>query len=90
MVLFWPSMMVLMYGLLRLMGSAVPAPQFPVLAPLVGFLVAFVAAMGEEYDPRIVGPIVTFGAIIVTVVWGPQTLARYRNPWPGRLHSSAS
>jgi membrane protease YdiL (CAAX protease family) len=176
--------MVLTYGLLRLMGSSVPAPQFPVLAPLVGFLVAFIAALGEElgwsgyvidpmqdrsnalqasillglvwaawhlvllvqaqrspeyiawqslvyvpervlfvwlynitgksvfatagfhamlnvswqlfpingsfYDPRIMGLIVTFAAIIVSVVWGPQTLARYRNPWPGRLRSSAS
>ncbi len=183
-ILFWPGVMILMYVLLRLMGSPVPAPEFPILAAMVGSLVAFIAALGEElgwsgyvidrmqnrsnalqasillglvwaawhlvllvqaqrsaeyiawqslvyvpervlfvwlynntgksifatavfhamlnvswqlfpingsfYDPRITGLIVTFAAIIVTVVWGPQTLARYRNPWPGRLRSSAS
>jgi CAAX protease family protein len=31
------------------------------------------------YDPRIIGPIIAFAAAIVTVVWGPRTLARYRN-----------
>ena len=31
------------------------------------------------YDPRITGLIVAFAAAIVTVVWGPRTLARHRN-----------
>ena len=31
------------------------------------------------YDPRIAGMIVAFAAAIVTVVWGPRTLARYRD-----------
>jgi membrane protease YdiL (CAAX protease family) len=30
------------------------------------------------YDPRITGLLVAFAAVIVTVVWGPRTLARYR------------
>lgn len=47
-ILLMPGVMVLAYGLLRLMGSPIPAPQFPVLAPLVGFIVAFIAALGEE------------------------------------------
>jgi uncharacterized protein len=34
---------------------------------------------GSHYDPRISGPIIAFVAVIVTVVWGPLTLARYRN-----------
>ena len=34
---------------------------------------------GSHYDPRIAGLIITFVAAIVTVVWGPRTLARYRN-----------
>jgi membrane protease YdiL (CAAX protease family) len=33
----------------------------------------------EYYDPRITGLITAFAAAIVTVVWGPRTLARYRN-----------
>ncbi len=171
-VLFWPGVMVVSYGVLRLMGVPVPAPQFSVLTPLVMFLVAFIAALGEElgwsgyatdplqdrssalqasillglvwaawhivllvqaqqspeytlwqclayvpervlfvwlynntgksvfgvavfhamlnvswqlfpingsfYDPRITGLIVTFAAVLVTVVWGPRTLARCR------------
>ncbi len=32
---------------------------------------------GSYYDPRSVGLISTFAAILVTVVWGPRTLARY-------------
>ena len=38
------------------------------------------------YDPRITGLITTFVAAIVVFVWGPQTLARYGNPWRGRPH----
>ncbi len=47
-VLLMPSVMVLSFGLMRLMGSPLPVPQFPVLVAL-GMLVAFfVAALGEE------------------------------------------
>jgi uncharacterized protein len=31
------------------------------------------------YDPRVTGPIIALAAVIVTVVWGPGTLARYSN-----------
>jgi uncharacterized protein len=41
---------------------------------------------GSYYDPRIAGLITTFAAILVTVVWGPQTLARHR---ASRLGSQA-
>jgi hypothetical protein len=34
---------------------------------------------GSHYDPRITGLITALAAAIVTVVWGPRTLARYRN-----------
>ncbi len=34
---------------------------------------------GSHWDPRITGIIVTVVAVIVTVVWGPRTLARYRS-----------
>jgi len=33
---------------------------------------------GSFYDPRITALIVIFAAVIVTIVWGPQTLAQYR------------
>ncbi len=170
--LFWPGVMVLSYGVMRLMGSPIPAPQISVLAALIGSLVAFIFALGEElgwsgyviepmqdrsnalqaslllglvwaawhlvllvqaqrtpeyivwqsctylaervlfvwlynntgksvfatavfhamlnvtwqlfpingsfYDPRITGLILTLAAVIVTFLWGPKTLARYR------------
>jgi membrane protease YdiL (CAAX protease family) len=47
-VLLMPGVMVLSYGLMRLMGSQLPTPQFPVLATLAMFLVSFIAALGEE------------------------------------------
>ncbi len=34
---------------------------------------------GSHWDPRIAGFIVAFTATVVTVIWGPRTLARYRN-----------
>jgi membrane protease YdiL (CAAX protease family) len=33
---------------------------------------------GSYYDPRITGILITLVAVIVTVVWGSKTLARYR------------
>ena len=173
-ILLMPGVMVFSYGLMRLMGVALPTPQFTVLAALALFLAFFIAALGEElgwsgyvidpmqdrwnslqtsillglvwaawhivpylqahrslawiawqclftmavrvllvwlynntgksvfaatlfhamrnvsiflfpiygsyYDPRIAGLITTFAAVLVTVVWGPQTLARCRTP----------
>jgi membrane protease YdiL (CAAX protease family) len=171
-ILMMPGVMALSYGLMRWMGSPVPAPQFPVLAPLVMFLAFLFSSLGEElgwmgysidpmqdqlsalpaslllgsawaawhiipvlqagrspawiawqclfwvtsrvlfvwlynntgksvfaaavyhamlnvtwqlfpingsfYDPRITGLIVAVVAVIVTFLWGPQTLAQYR------------
>ncbi|NIM90139.1 MAG: CPBP family intramembrane metalloprotease [Candidatus Aminicenantes bacterium] len=34
---------------------------------------------GSHYDPRIIGLLTVFSVIIVTVVWGPRTLARNKN-----------
>jgi hypothetical protein len=33
---------------------------------------------GSYYDPRVTGLIMTSAAVIVIVVWGPRTLARFR------------
>ena len=38
----------------------------------------FFPEYGSHWDPRIVGPITAFAAAIVTIVWGPRTLARFR------------
>lgn len=34
---------------------------------------------GSHYDPRIIGLITALAAVIVTIVWGPRTLAKNRN-----------
>jgi uncharacterized protein len=47
-VLLKPGVMVLTYGLMRVMGLPLPTPQFSVLAALVMFLVFLIAALGEE------------------------------------------
>jgi membrane protease YdiL (CAAX protease family) len=48
MILLMPALMALSYGLMRLMGTQVPGPQFALLAPLAMFAMFFVAALGEE------------------------------------------
>lgn len=47
-LLVMPVTTALMYLLLRLTGSPLPAPEFPLLAAMVMFLAFFVAALGEE------------------------------------------
>ena len=47
-LLLMPSVMVLSYGLMRLIGVPLPTPQFPVLEVLALLLVFFIAALGEE------------------------------------------
>lgn len=48
MVLLYPGMTMVEYGLLRLSGSPIPLPQFSFLAPLPMFLLFFVAGVSEE------------------------------------------
>ena len=43
-----PAMMVLQYGLLKLMGPVLAEPQLPVLTVPVSFAVFFIGALGEE------------------------------------------
>ena len=47
-VLLMPGVTVLSYGFMRLTGSSVPTPQFPVMAPLVMFIGFFIAGLAEE------------------------------------------
>jgi len=35
---------------------------------------------GSAYDPRVAGALLAVVAAIVTVIWGPRTLARFRSP----------
>jgi membrane protease YdiL (CAAX protease family) len=75
-ILFWPGVTVVSYGLMRLMGSPIPAPEFPVLAALIGFLVSFIAALGEElgWSGYVVEPMqdrsnALQASILLGVVW---------------------
>jgi membrane protease YdiL (CAAX protease family) len=47
-VLLMPAVMVLSYGLMRMMGLPLPTLQFPVLVAPVMFLAFFITAQGEE------------------------------------------
>jgi membrane protease YdiL (CAAX protease family) len=47
-LLLWPAMMVLQYGLMKLMAVPLPDPRLPGLMLPVSFLVFFIAAVGEE------------------------------------------
>ena len=47
-LLLWPAVMVLEYGLITLMGAPLPDPQLPVPILPVSFAVFFIAAAGEE------------------------------------------
>lgn len=45
---------------------------------------------GSHFDPRVSAPIITVVAALVTALWGPQTLARFRYARPDKPHPSAS
>jgi membrane protease YdiL (CAAX protease family) len=47
-LLLMPGVMVVSYGLMRLMGVSLPTPQFTLLAPFALFVVFFITALGEE------------------------------------------
>ena len=40
---------------------------------------------GSYYDPAITGVIIAIIAVIVTFLWGPKTLARYRCTYPSSM-----
>jgi len=45
---------------------------------------------GSHWDPRITGLILAFATAIVTILWGPRTLARYRMSRKSKLRYSKS
>lgn len=76
MILFWPGVMVLSFGLMRLMGSSIPAPQFSVLTLLTLFLATFLAGLGEELgwsgyaiDPMQDRLTALWASIVLGLVW---------------------
>jgi CAAX protease family protein len=60
-LLFWPGVMVLSYGVIRLAGSPIPIPQLTVWKPLVLLVACFIAALGEElgWMGYMIGPMQT-------------------------------
>jgi membrane protease YdiL (CAAX protease family) len=75
-LLFWPAMMLLQFGLVKLMGLPVPDPQVPVLMIPVSFVIFFMAALGEEvgWQGYAVGPLqerwsALAASIILGIVW---------------------
>jgi membrane protease YdiL (CAAX protease family) len=72
----WPAMMVLEYGLMKLMGVPLPDPQLPVVMLPVSFAAFFIAALGEEvgWQGYAIDPLqdrwnALTASIIVGIVW---------------------
>ena len=76
-VLFlWPAVMVLEYGLLKLVGVPLPDPRLPVLMLPLSFAIFFVAAVGEEmgWQGYAIDPLqgrwgALTASILVGIVW---------------------
>jgi membrane protease YdiL (CAAX protease family) len=73
---FWPAVMVLQYGLMKLMAVSLPDPQIPVLMVLVSSVLFFIAALGEEvgWQGYAIGPLrdrwnALTASIILGIVW---------------------
>jgi membrane protease YdiL (CAAX protease family) len=41
--------------------------------------------LGSHYDPAVMAALTAGAALVVTYLWGPNTLARYRLAWPRAL-----
>jgi len=72
----WPAMMVLEYGLMKLMGVPLPDPRLPGLMLPVSFAVFFIAALSEEvgWQGYAMDPLqdrwnALTASIIVGIVW---------------------
>ena len=83
-VLLMPGVMVLSYGLMRLMGEPLPAPQFTALAALAMLVTFFVAALGEElgWSGYIIEPMqgrwnALEASILLGLVWAAWHIVPY-------------
>lgn len=75
-ILLMPCIMVLSYGVIRLLGVTLPAPQFSAGMLLALFVAFFVAALGEElgWSGYAIDPLqdrfdALWGALLLGVVW---------------------
>jgi hypothetical protein len=75
-LLLWPAMMILQYGLVKLMGVPLPDPRLPGLMLPVSFTLFFIAALGEEvgWQGYAIDPLqdrwgALTASIIVGIVW---------------------
>src|SRR4029079_9032801 len=75
-ILLMPSIMVLSYVAMRLMGVALPVPQFAFATTLMLLVVCFIAAIGEElgWSGYAIDPLqdrfgALGGALLLGVVW---------------------
>ena len=75
-IFLMPSVMVLSYLVMRLLGVALPAPQFSFSTTLILFIVFFIAAVGEElgWSGYAIDPLqnrfgALGGALLLGVVW---------------------
>lgn len=75
-ILLMPSIMVLSYGAMLLMGVALPAPQFSLLTTLVLFAMFFIASISEElgWSGYAIDPLqerfgALWGSLFLGLVW---------------------
>jgi membrane protease YdiL (CAAX protease family) len=80
----WPAMMVLEYGLMRLMGAPLLDPRLPGLMLPVSFAVFFIAAVGEEvgWQGYAMDPLqdrwnALTASIVVGIVWAAWHLVPF-------------
>ena len=75
-ILLMPGIMVLSYGVMRLMGVMLPAPRFALATPFILFVFFFIGAIGEElgWTGYAIDPLqdrfgALGGALLLGVVW---------------------
>jgi uncharacterized protein len=82
-VLLMPGVMILTYGVMRLVGLPLPALQFPILAAPVMLVAFFLAALGEElgWSGYAIDPMQErWGALRASTVLGVVTVAWHLVP----------
>ncbi len=72
-ILLMPGVMLLEFGVLRMLGTDVPVPHFSLMTALLLFLVTFVAGLGEElgWMGYAIDPLQErFGALFAAILLG--------------------
>lgn len=83
-ILLMPGIMLVSYAVARLMGTTIPTPDYPALAPLLMFVAFFVAAEGEELgwsgyvtEPMLARGNALLAAILLGLVWAAWHLVPF-------------